>query len=490
MYCGLTLIGILISGILTGQNKLDSLQKALADTPGESVVRLHILLQISKEYTESKPDTAIILVNEVLNQISDRQDSLNIHANILLSTAYSFKAAYDQSISYSMKAMKLAELAQDTAAMLDAYNNLGIDFMFSEDYETSYSWFSKFRDLAEKARDSLRLGHAYNNLGMIEYYRGNKDNELSFYLSAREVFEQINEKEGLANAHLNVGTVKTDNGQYDAAQPYYEEALKLFNELGYISGQVSVFQSISENHLKAGRYNQSLEFAEKSLDLITGSEFKYDLTFSYDLMEQSYRAKGNYKQAHEYLKKYHELNQEIFTEEKSKQINELNIRYETEKKQQAIELLTAKNEINELQLSRERRNKVLMMVGFLVLIGIGTYGYISNRRRYQLKNQLLASEINELRAQIRNALNGQQKSITLDEGKLEEIAISPLSSRELEILNFAMSNYTNQEIAEKAFVSVNTVKFHLKNIYLKLGVGNTREALQEALQAGNVPDNS
>ncbi|MEQ8532548.1 MAG: helix-turn-helix transcriptional regulator, partial [Imperialibacter sp.] len=57
----------------------------------------------------------------------------------------------------------------------------------------------------------------------------------------------------------------------------------------------------------------------------------------------------------------------------------------------------------------------------------------------------------------------------------------PLSEREFEILTHALSNLNNSEIAEKVFVSVNTVKYHLKNIYEKLGVTNRKEALQFAL---------
>jgi LuxR family maltose regulon positive regulatory protein len=37
----------------------------------------------------------------------------------------------------------------------------------------------------------------------------------------------------------------------------------------------------------------------------------------------------------------------------------------------------------------------------------------------------------------------------------------------------------NEEIAEKLFVSKNTVKFHIKNIFIKLDVRNRVQALQK-----------
>jgi LuxR family maltose regulon positive regulatory protein len=63
---------------------------------------------------------------------------------------------------------------------------------------------------------------------------------------------------------------------------------------------------------------------------------------------------------------------------------------------------------------------------------------------------------------------------------LTQPLIEPLSDRELEVLHLLVEGQTNQEIAHKLCVSVNTVKTHLKNIYGKLGVNNRREAIAKA----------
>jgi LuxR family maltose regulon positive regulatory protein len=55
-----------------------------------------------------------------------------------------------------------------------------------------------------------------------------------------------------------------------------------------------------------------------------------------------------------------------------------------------------------------------------------------------------------------------------------------LSARELDTLKLIAENLMNQEIADKLFISVNTVKTHLKNINLKLGVVNRAEAVTKA----------
>ncbi|EWS59135.1 CsgBAC operon transcriptional regulatory protein [Methylibium sp. T29-B] len=56
----------------------------------------------------------------------------------------------------------------------------------------------------------------------------------------------------------------------------------------------------------------------------------------------------------------------------------------------------------------------------------------------------------------------------------------PLSEREKEMLQFLANGVANKEIASRLFVSENTVKFHLKNIYSKLGVSGRVQAINAA----------
>ena len=54
--------------------------------------------------------------------------------------------------------------------------------------------------------------------------------------------------------------------------------------------------------------------------------------------------------------------------------------------------------------------------------------------------------------------------------------IDELTEREHDVLRFLPSRLTLQEIAKELYISMNTLKFHLKVIYRKLGVGSRAEA--------------
>lgn len=67
------------------------------------------------------------------------------------------------------------------------------------------------------------------------------------------------------------------------------------------------------------------------------------------------------------------------------------------------------------------------------------------------------------------------------------IAQLELSRRELEILNLMAQGLSNEEIAEKIFVSLSTVKTHNQNLFLKLDVKRRTQAVEKAKRLNLIP---
>ena len=62
--------------------------------------------------------------------------------------------------------------------------------------------------------------------------------------------------------------------------------------------------------------------------------------------------------------------------------------------------------------------------------------------------------------------------------------LQELSGREIEVLRLVAEGKSNSQIAEELFITVNTVRFHLANIYQKLNVSNRTEAANYYLRQG------
>lgn len=73
---------------------------------------------------------------------------------------------------------------------------------------------------------------------------------------------------------------------------------------------------------------------------------------------------------------------------------------------------------------------------------------------------------------------------TLNAERLRELGITP---REREILELIANGMSNREIAEKLFVSENTVKTHSSRLFEKLGAKRRTQAVQLGKELGLIP---
>lgn len=73
---------------------------------------------------------------------------------------------------------------------------------------------------------------------------------------------------------------------------------------------------------------------------------------------------------------------------------------------------------------------------------------------------------------------------TLDEKQLDRLGIS---KREYEVLGLMSEGLSNQEIAEKLFVSLSTVKTHSSNLFAKLDARRRTQAIQRAKELRLLP---
>jgi DNA-binding NarL/FixJ family response regulator len=113
---------------------------------------------------------------------------------------------------------------------------------------------------------------------------------------------------------------------------------------------------------------------------------------------------------------------------------------------------------------------------------------------YMLKNITGSDLLSSLRALERGekAISRKMASSVLDEfsrnGPLSEAGsdkqrlLAKLSPRELDVLREMESDATNLQIAQRLFLSENTVKHHIRNVLDKLEVENRREAILFARQ--------
>jgi DNA-binding NarL/FixJ family response regulator len=110
------------------------------------------------------------------------------------------------------------------------------------------------------------------------------------------------------------------------------------------------------------------------------------------------------------------------------------------------------------------------------LTGVGASAYLV--KTSSAEHLVAAVRAAALDPQSENAVVGMPQNML--EGT-EEGVDSVLSARELEIVLLAARGLSNHQIATSLSLSEATVKRHLANVYLKMGVGSRGEVAREAL---------
>ncbi|MBC2838689.1 response regulator transcription factor [Robiginitalea sp. SC105] len=76
------------------------------------------------------------------------------------------------------------------------------------------------------------------------------------------------------------------------------------------------------------------------------------------------------------------------------------------------------------------------------------------------------------------------ESLSDDGGKAKDGAVPMITKREIEVVKLIAQEYTTQEIADKLFVSTNTVATHKRNLFVKMDVKNSVGMVKKAVDWG------
>jgi len=81
----------------------------------------------------------------------------------------------------------------------------------------------------------------------------------------------------------------------------------------------------------------------------------------------------------------------------------------------------------------------------------------------------------------------RRSTITAFNANEMSLKLTGISKREYEVLSLISKGDTNQQIADKLLLSLNTVKTHSSSLYLKLGAKRRTQAVQRAKELQLIP---
>jgi len=427
-----------------------------------------------------------------------------------LGIAHTITGDLDSAHYYYDKGIELTKITKDTAEFIELYQNKGICFDYGGDFENAVKYTVKALKYSEKINYTnsivalnLHIAQYYNNIANVEkaftycehasnYIEKitNQEIKASFYNTLGEIYfsnsnnkkaktnffktlnisRRVDYKIGIAVACINLAKLFLEEKKIKEAESYAELSVKAEKEINDISGVISSLIIFSEIQYLQKQYKKALLNLKeaKKLSLMNGIYKDLpDIDFHFYTI---YKLTGKTKSALKYYERFHKIKDSLNAVEVKEKIADIEIKYQTEKKQHKIELLNEENKTKEQNL-KARGFLIASLILLLFLITGAAYFFRMkafhklNKMELEIQNYILKSE--ELNRNISNNYNDNLEYFSKKH---------QLTERETEVLELICKGKTNAQIAEKIFVSQNTVKYHIKNIYLKMDVKNRVEA--------------
>lgn len=299
---------------------------------------------------------------------------------------------YDTALEKFLQALKIEEELGNKQGTADALNNVGRIYSRLKKDPMAFVHFEKALKLQEELGNKRGMADCLNNIGITFQRTGNHKKARAYYLESLEIEEGLGNKEGMGIGLNNIGETYELSGDNHAALDYYLKSVKIAAEIGDRYGVAFTGYNIAGIYRKMGQYPKALEHALKALEIAKKLKSEELITKNYSGLSQIYADMGDYKNAYLNHLEFKRREDEMFSHDIGTQIAKMQTAYETEKKEKEIELLRKRDQIQALELSRQKSLLRLYSVIGLLIFVIAVLTFIRFRHKKKAEEALRESE--------------------------------------------------------------------------------------------------
>lgn len=262
------IIGMLsLSLDLNGQNQNDYLKSHFGKLNKSQIV--DSLLNLSQNYVEDNPDTAIFMAGIALDLAKTSKNAETVAlANRRIAEGHFYKNDFQEAIDFYLEAAN-AEFRQKKdstyfygeclSEIAYCYQELGI-------YDKSLELFKGALSIFNRLGNNEDISNMLSNIGTNYYFRSQFDKAIEYYEESLKMDRQRSDSSAIAISMNNIGMVYSRWGKHLKALEFYNEALNYTSSEARKAIRLSNV-GMSWYHLKD--YDKALEFLNKALAIDT-----------------------------------------------------------------------------------------------------------------------------------------------------------------------------------------------------------------------------
>ena len=456
------------------KHKQDSLFAIWNDNSKESSTRLSALNDlINLHFADVSSDSSIILASEGV-ELAQAKNLFFWEATLtnLLGKAEGIQGNYIKALDHHLHAEAIFTRIGDFDGLASTLNNISYVYYIQMDYESSMNNLKKSARINQKLNNLRALAGNYNNIANL-YSDGLSDTTkaLKFFQKSLDIFSEIGEVNGMGVSQQNLGRIYSQKGDFDKALFLLNQSeinLKACRNLNVLSNtyydKAMIFSKLNE-------LDSSLKYALLSYDLGHEVNAMNGLLNASNLLHDLYKRKGDVNKSLAFIEEHLTYQKESFNSEIRDELYKSSIRNTFEKKILQDSITYVRDlEQKDAALTSAKKGRILLSVILIITIALLVIS-IRLYRVHKERSKLIEEENLRLSAEVQKLLDNVS-----NEGKKLNPDELGLSKRQMEILELIKQGKSNKEIADVLFISVNTVKYHLKAIYEALDIEHRSHA--------------
>ena len=392
---------------------------------------------------------------------------------------------HDSSIYYYKKTLEIIEeiipgetmtLRRKMLTKADVLGNTSGVFFNIKDFKSAKKYLRESQDICEEYDFTESSVYNLIRLSLIERQEGNLDEALKHNLEAIEKLKIVRDSSLLLYNYDNISEIYLEKDDLSKAIFYLNKTERLAQEIADVPNYMEVLNSKAKIYLKQNKNKLAKQTANK---LLEESEKARSAVHKQNALNRLYEAnlgEGKPALALGFRNQFFSLKDSTAGHETRTRIAEIQTQYETAQKEAEIERLSLENSLKDSNLARSRNAQYALATGGALSITLLIVFFTLRSKKQKAEQEAQELQIEALQKRLFDMnLNPYEKQFNLQ--GLNDILNNPLTEREFETLDLSLQEKSNSQIADQLFISKSTVKFHLRNTYKKLGVGNRREAL-------------
>lgn len=293
-----------------------------------------------------------------------------------MGNAYMRLGRYAESLEAYRKCVKDAEATGNRRVMAAAMGNMGNVYEKTGDYRKALDMHKQSFAIDSADNNLSGMGNTLTNIGAVHEHLKRGDLAYEAYMKALEICVKNDDSLGISAAYSNIGNIFQVNGDYETAKRYHFKSLAIDRRQSNFYGIALSLNNLAGLALTTSSATEAMQLFEEALEVSENHTFNDILLYCYKNLSDLYFDQQRWQESASFMRKYVELEKDMFGQEKILGLARQEMLYEYDMKvlkdslaqSELLKQRELQRKKQDLELEREREQKQIAVITLLALV--------------------------------------------------------------------------------------------------------------------------